>query len=52
MDDTTLPPHLLPADDCDIVIECPTCRTRWLWIPELADDGCPKCGRGIDEPVN
>lgn len=48
-DDTTLPPEMLPRrPDAEVIIVCPSCETQWR--PE--DERCPKCGRGVDEPVN
>ena len=47
--ETTLPPEMLPrVSGAEVVIVCPSCETHWK--PE--QERCPKCGRGIDEPVN
>lgn len=32
----------------EVIIVCPSCATQWK--PE--DERCPKCGRGMDEPIN
>lgn len=49
MADETLPPEMLPlSPGADAIIVCPSCE--WYWTP--ADDKCPNCGRGIDQPVN
>ena len=48
-DDVTLPPEMLPrVDGAEVIIVCPSCETHWK--PE--QEQCPKCGRGVDEPVN
>lgn len=47
-DDVTLPPEELPrSPGVEVIIVCPSCERHWT----PADERCPNCGRGIDEPV-
>ena len=46
----TIPAEFLPQSiDGEVFVQCPSCDTHWSVF--LADR-CPKCGRGIDDPMN
>ncbi len=49
MSDETLPPEMLPIAEglAEVIIVCPSCETHW----RPKDEKCPRCGRGIDEPI-
>lgn len=47
--DETLPPEMLPeCPGAEVYVQCPSCSTHWA-VDQYAR--CPKCGRGIDEPL-